>query len=92
MAEFSLDLSEEQRDLRDWVHGSREGDWVTMGIPSDGSYSVAEGIIFGYPVTCKGGKYEIVKGLDVSDFARKRMDATLKELHEEREGVKQLLG
>jgi malate dehydrogenase len=78
--------------VRDWVKGSRDGDWVSIGVPSDGSYGIPEGVIYGYPVTCKGGKYEIVKGLDISEFARKRMDATLKELHEEREGVKQLLG
>ena len=73
-------------------HGTRDGDWVTMGIPSDGSYGIAEGVIYGYPVTCKGGKYQIVKGLEVSDFSRARMHATLKELHEERDGVKHLLG
>jgi malate dehydrogenase len=78
--------------VRDWVHGTRDGDWVSMGIPSDGSYGIAEGVLYGYPVTCKSGKYEIVKGIEVSDFSRKRMDATLKELHEEREGVKHLLG
>jgi malate dehydrogenase len=78
--------------IRDWVKGSRDGDWVSMGIPSDGSYGIPEGIIYGYPVTCKGGQYQIVQGLEVSEFARKRMDATLKELHEERDGVKQLLG
>jgi malate dehydrogenase len=78
--------------IRDWVHGTRAGDWVTMGVPSDGSYDIAEGVIYGYPVTCKGGSYEVVKGIEVSDFGRKRMEATLKELHEEREGVKQLLG
>jgi malate dehydrogenase len=78
--------------VRDWVAGSREGDWLTMGIPSDGSYGVAEGVIFGYPVTCKGGSYQIVKGLELSEFSRKRIDATLKELHEERDGVKHLLG
>src|SRR5678809_698478 len=61
--------------VRDWVKGSRDGDWVSMGIPSDGSYGIPEGVMYGYPVTCKGGKYEIVKGLDISDFARKRMDA-----------------
>jgi malate dehydrogenase len=76
--------------VRDWVAGSRDGDWVTMGIPSDGSYGVAEGVIYGYPVTCRGGAYQIVKGLDISEFSRKRMDATLKELHEERDGVKHL--
>jgi malate dehydrogenase len=78
--------------VRDWVKGSRDGDWVSMGIPSDGSYGIPEGVIYGYPVTCKGGQYQIVKGIEVSEFARKRMDATLKELHEERDGVKQLLG
>jgi len=77
--------------VRDWVHGTRDGDWVSMGIPSDGSYGIPEGVMYGFPVTCKGGKYEIVKGLDISDFARKRMDATLKELHEERDGIKALL-
>ncbi len=78
--------------VRDWIHGSRDGDWVTMGIPSDGSYGIPEGVIYGYPVTCRGGSYQIVKGLEVSEFSRKRMDATLKELHEERDGVKHLLG
>jgi malate dehydrogenase len=78
--------------VHDWVKGTPSGDWVSMGIPSDGSYGIPEGVMYGYPVTCKGGQYEIVKGLDISDFARKRMDATLKELHEERDGVKQLLG
>jgi malate dehydrogenase len=78
--------------VHDWVKGTREGDWVSMGVPSDGSYGIPEGVLYGYPVTCKGGKYEIVKGIEISDFARKRMDATLKELHEERDGVKALLG
>jgi malate dehydrogenase len=78
--------------VRDWVHGTRDGDWVTMGIPADGTYDIPEGVLYGYPVTCKGGRYEIVKGIDVSEFSRKRMQATLKELHEERDGVKHLLG
>src|ERR1700749_602038 len=68
--------------IRDWVAGTRDGDWVSMGIPSDGSYGIAEGVIYGYPVTCKGGQYQIAKGLDVSEFSRGRMNATLKELHE----------
>jgi malate dehydrogenase len=76
--------------VRDWVHGSRDGDWLTMGVPSDGSYGIAEGVIFGYPVTCKGGQYQVVKGIELSEFSRKRIDATLKELHEERDGVKSL--
>src|SRR6185295_11696711 len=78
--------------VRDWVLGTPSGDWVSMGIPSDGSYGIPEGVLYGYPVTCKNGAYEIVKGLEVSEFSRKRMDATLKELHEERDGVKSLLG
>jgi malate dehydrogenase len=78
--------------VRDWAAGTRDGDWVTMGIPSEGSYGIAEGVIFGYPVTCKGGQYQIVKGVEVSEFSRGRINATLKELHEERDGVKQLLG
>jgi len=77
--------------IRDWVHGTKDGDWVSMGVPSDGSYGIPEGVIYGYPVTCKGGEYQVVKGIEVSDFGRKRMDATLKELHEERDGVKHLL-
>jgi len=78
--------------VRDWSLGTPEGGWVSMGIPADGSYGIPEGVLYGYPVTCRNGAYSIVKGLDVSEFARKRMDATLKELHEEREGIKQLLG
>jgi len=78
--------------VRDWVLGTPPGDWVSMGIPSDGSYGIPEGVLYGMPVTCKGGKYEQVKGIEISDFSRKRMDATLKELHEERDGIKHLLG
>ena len=78
--------------VRDWVSGTREGDWISMGIPSDGSYGIPEGVMYGYPVTCKGGKFEIVKGIDVSDFSRGRMQATLKELQEERDAIKHLLG
>ena len=78
--------------MRDWVYGTREGDWVSMGIPADGSYGIPEGVIYGYPVTCKGGRYEIVKGIEISDFSRGRMQATLKELHEERDSIKHLLG
>src|SRR5215216_7335402 len=64
--------------VRDWMAGTASGDWVSMGIASDGSYDIPEGVIFGYPVTCKGGSYQIVKGLEVSEFSRKRIDATLK--------------
>ena len=78
--------------VRDWVMGTPEGDWVTMGIPAEGSYGIAEGVLYGYPVTCQGGQYQIVKGIEISDFSRTRMDTTLKELHEERDGIKHLLG
>ena len=78
--------------IRDWVHGTKDGDWVTMGVPSDGSYGIPEGVIYGYPVTTRGGEYQVVKGIEISEFSRKRMDATLKELHEERDGVKHLFG
>ena len=78
--------------VRDWFHGSPQGDWLSMGIPSDGSYGIPEGVLYGYPVTCKNGTYEIVKGIEISEFSRKRMDATLQELHEERDGVKHLFG
>ena len=78
--------------VRDWVLGTPAGDWVSMGIPSDGSYGIPEGVLYGYPVTCKDGTFTIVKDLEVSDFSRKRMDATLKELHEERDGIKHLIG
>jgi malate dehydrogenase len=78
--------------VRTWVQGTRAGDWVSMGVPSDGSYGIPEGVIYGHPVTCQNGKVRIVKGIAVSEFSRMRMDATLKELHEERDGVGQLLG
>ena len=78
--------------VRDWIFGTPDGDWVSMGIPSEGSYGIAEGVLYGYPCTCRGGKYEIVKSLEVSDFSRSRMQATLKELHEERDAIKHLLG
>jgi len=78
--------------IRDWIKGTKAGDWVSMGIPSDGSYGIPAGVLYGYPVTCKGGKYKIVKGLQVSDFSRSRMMATLKELHEERDSILHLLG
>ena len=78
--------------VRDWVLGTPAGDWVSMGIPSDGSYGIPEGVLYGHPVTCAGGEYQVVKGIEISDFSRKRMDATLKELHEERDGVRHLLG
>jgi malate dehydrogenase len=78
--------------VRDWFRGSAQGDWVSMGIPSDGSYGIPEGVIYSYPVVCRGGQYEIVQGLAIDEFSRKRMDATHQELLEERDGVKDLLG
>ena len=77
--------------IRDWALGSPAGDWVSMGVPSDGSYGIPEGVIYGFPVTCSGGKYQIVQGLAINDFSRARMDATHKELLEERDGVKDLI-
>lgn len=75
--------------MRNWALGTN-GEWVSMGIPSDGSYGVKEGVIFGYPVTCKDGKYEIVQGLEISDFSRTKIEATEKELREERAAVEGL--
>jgi malate dehydrogenase len=77
--------------IHDWVMGT-SGKWVTMGIASDGSYGIPEGVMYGFPVTCANGSYEIVKGLEIDAFSRERMDGTLKELLDEREGVKHLLG
>ncbi len=77
--------------VRDWVLGSN-GKWVTMGIPSDGSYGIPEGIIYGVPVTTENGEYKRVEGLEIDAFSRERMDHTLNELLEERDGVKDLLG
>ncbi len=76
--------------MRDWTHGTAAGDWVSMGIPSDGSYGVEPGVIFGYPVTVKNGKYEIVQGLELNGFSRTRVDASEQELREERAAVEQL--
>ncbi len=76
--------------VRDWVRGTPEGDWVSMAIPSDGTYGVAEGIFSGYPCRCSGGKYEIVPGLELDDFSRARIEATVKELGEERDAVREL--
>jgi malate dehydrogenase len=78
--------------MRDWVRGTPEGDWVSMAVPADGSYGIPEGVIYSYPVTCRQGRYEIVPGLSIDEFSEKRMSASLAELHEERDGVKDLLG
>ncbi|MFP3907031.1 MAG: malate dehydrogenase, partial [Acidimicrobiales bacterium] len=76
--------------VRDWVTGTPDGDWVSMAIPSDGSYGVAEGLISSFPVTCSGGDYEIVQGLDIDEFSRGRIDASVAELIEERDTVADL--
>jgi malate dehydrogenase len=78
--------------MHDWMLGSQQNDWVTMSVPSDGSYDIPEGVIYGYPVTCKNGHYKIVQGLPISEFGRKHMMESYQELLEERAHVKQLLG
>ena len=77
--------------MRSWALGSDDGDWVSMGIYSDGSYGIQEGLIYSYPCVCKNGDWEIVQGLEVNDFSRERMTATETELAEERDAVKHLL-
>ncbi|HZL55396.1 MAG TPA: malate dehydrogenase [Solirubrobacteraceae bacterium] len=76
--------------VRDWVAGTPSGDWVSMAVPSDGSYGVPEGLLCGFPVTTAGGAYTIVEGLELNDFARARIDATVAELGEERSSVREL--
>ena len=76
--------------VRDWVHGTPEGDWVSMAVCSDGSYDVDEGLISGFPCTCAGGEWSIVESLDIDDFSRERIDATVNELKEERDTVNRL--
>jgi malate dehydrogenase len=77
--------------MHDWALGTPDGSWVSMGIPSDGSYDIPEGVIYSYPVTCRDGDYHVVAGLAINDFSRERMTATHRELLEERDGVKDLL-
>jgi malate dehydrogenase len=76
--------------IRSWVQGTPEGDWVSMAIPGDGSYGVPEGIISSFPVTCSGGDYTIVDGLDIDDYSRSKIDASVAELVDERDAVKDL--
>jgi len=78
--------------MRNWALGTTDGDWVSMAVPSDGSYGIEPGIIYGYPVTCAGGQYQIVQGLEINAFSRAKMDATETELREERKAVEDLLG
>ena len=76
--------------VHDWVLGTPAGDWVSMAIPSDGAYGVEEGVISSFPVTCSNGTYEVVQGLDISEFSQSRIDATVNELKEERDAVRDL--
>jgi malate dehydrogenase len=76
--------------VHDWVLGTPQGDWVSMAIPSDGSYGVPEGLISSFPVTCANGEYEIVQGLELSEFSRARIDASVNELAQERDAVRDL--
>ena len=78
--------------MRDWIYGTPEDDWVSMGVLSDGSYGVPEGLIYGFPVRCKQGQYHIVQDLDISERGHKHMQDSYRELLEEREHVKHLLG
>jgi malate dehydrogenase len=77
--------------VHDWVLGTPEGDWVSMGIPSDGSYDIEEGLICGFPCTCSGGEWKIVEGLDIDDFSRERINASADELKSERDAVGDLI-
>jgi malate dehydrogenase len=76
--------------VRDWVQGTPEGDWVSMGVPSDGSYGVPEGLMASFPCVCRDGAWEIVQGLDIDDFSRGRIDASVAELVEERDAVTEM--
>jgi len=77
--------------VRDWALGTPGDEWVSMAVPADGSYGIEPGVIYSYPCRCSGGRYEIVQGLDISDFSRSRMDATEAELREERAAIAELL-
>ena len=77
--------------MNNWELGTAENDWVSMAIPSDGSYGIAEGIIYSFPVTCSNGQYEIVQGLEIDEFSREAMNASESELLEEKEAIKHLL-
>jgi malate dehydrogenase len=76
--------------IRDWALGTPDGDWVSMGVPTDGSYGVEEGIVAGLPCKCSGGEWSVAEGLEVSDFSRTRIDASISELKEERQAVSRL--
>jgi malate dehydrogenase len=76
--------------VNNWVNGTPDGDWVSMGVPADGSYDIEEGVICGYPCTCSDGQYEIVQGLEIDAFSRERIDASVEELKQERDAVQEL--
>jgi malate dehydrogenase len=76
--------------VRDWVLGTPDGDWVSMAVPTDGAYDIAEGVICGMPCRCDGGEHSVVDGLEITDFSRQRIDASVAELNEEREAVDEL--
>ena len=76
--------------MRDWVLGTPDGDWVSMGVPTDGSYGIGEGIICGQPCQCSGGEWSVVQGLEVPDFSRERIEKSVFELQEERDAVSNL--
>jgi malate dehydrogenase len=78
--------------VRDWVLGTPEGNWVSMAVPTDGSYGIEAGVISGYPVRCANGEYTVVEGLETNDFSREKIDATVQELRSEREAVRDLVG
>ena len=77
--------------MRDWVFGTKEGDWVSMAVPSDGSYGIPEGVIYSYPVTTALGDYRVVPDLEIDEFSRGKMDATFRELEEERDAIRGLI-
>jgi len=77
--------------MRNWALGTAEGDWVSMAVPSDGSYGIEAGVIYSYPCICRNGDYEVVQGLAIDAFSRARMDASAAELREERKAVEHLL-
>ncbi len=78
--------------MRTWVMGNDDGDWVSMGVPSDGSYGIAEGIVYSFPVRCRVAGYEIVQGLKNDAFSKEKMRTTEQELRQEREDIQALLG
>jgi malate dehydrogenase len=77
--------------MRDWHLGTGPDNFISMAVPADGSYGIADGVVYSYPVTTANGDYQVVKGLNIDEFSRARMDATDKELREERDGVRELI-